>query len=121
MASLNLCAPAPFNFSKPEEWQQWKTCFEQFRLVSGLSAESKKCQVSSLMYCMGEDAEEILATTDIPVEQRKDYEQVVQKFNEYFKVRKNLVYERASFNLARQLADESAEQFIPGLLQGFTN
>ena len=117
MASLNLHAPAPFNFSKPEEWQKWKTRFERFWLASGLSAESKERQVSSLMYCMGEDAEEILATTTITIEQRKDYEQVVQKFDEYFKVRKNLVYERASFNLAHQLADESAEQFITRLHQ----
>ena len=32
-------------------------------------------------------------------------------------MRKNLVYERASFNLAHQLADESAEQFITRLHQ----
>ena len=64
------------------------------------------------MYCMGEDAEEVLATTNITAEQKKEYRQVVQKFDEYFKVRKNLIYERASFNLAHQLADESAEQFI---------
>ena len=49
------------------------------------------------MYCMGEDAEEILATTNITVEQKKEYRRVVQKFDEYFQVRKNLVYERASF------------------------
>ena len=69
------------------------------------------------MYCMGEDAEEVLATTNITAEQKKEYRQVVQKFDEYFKVRKNLVYERASFNLAHQLADESAEQFITRLHQ----
>ena len=117
MASLNLRAPAAFNFSKPEEWRKWKIRFEQFRLASGLSAESEERQASSLMYCMGEDAEEVLATTSVTVEQKKEYRQVVQKFDEYFKVRKNLVYERASFNLANQLADESAEQFITRLHQ----
>ena len=69
------------------------------------------------MNCMGEDTEEVLATTNITAEQKKEYRQVVQKFDEYFKVRKNLVYERASFNLAHQLADESAEQFITRLHQ----
>jgi len=66
---------------------------------------------------MGEDAKETLATTNITNEQRKEYRLVVQKFDEYFKVRKNLVYERASFNLASQLADESVEQFITRLHQ----
>ena len=69
------------------------------------------------MYCMGEDAEEVLATTNITVEQKKEFRQVVQKFDEYFKVRKNLVYKRASFNLANQLTVESAEQFITRLHQ----
>ena len=41
----------------------------------------------------------------------------MQKFDEYFKVRKNLVYKRANFNLAHQLADQSAEQFITRLHQ----
>jgi len=99
MASINLRPPASFDFSKPEEWRKWKTRFEQFRLASGLSGESGERQVSSLMYCMGENAEEVLATTNITNEQKKEYAEVVQKFDEYFKMRKNLVYERASFNL----------------------
>ena len=41
----------------------------------------------------------------------------MQKFDEYFQVRKNLVYERANFNLVYQLADKSAEQFITRLHQ----
>ena len=67
------------------------------------------------MYCMGKDAEEVLATMNITVEQKKEYHQVVQKFDEYFKVRKNLVYEHANFNLAHQLANKSAEQFMTRL------
>jgi len=117
MASINLRTPTPFDFSKPEEWRKWKTRFEQFRVASGLSSESGERQVSSLMYCMGEDAEEVLATTNITAEQKKVYTEVVQKFDEYFKVRKNLVYERASFNLAHQLAEEPVEQFITRLHQ----
>ena len=38
------------------------------------------------MYCMGENAEEILATMNITAEQKKEYQQVVQKFDKYFKV-----------------------------------
>ena len=50
-------------------------------------------------------------------EQKKEYAEVVQKFDESFKVRKNLVYECASFNLAHQLADEPVENFITRLHQ----
>ena len=112
MASINLYTPAPFDFSKPEEWRKWKTHFEQFWLASGLSSESSEQQVSSLMYCMGEDA---LAKTNITAEQNKVYTEVVQKFDEYFKV--NLLYERASFNLAHQVTDKPVEQFVTRLHQ----
>ena len=114
MASINLCPPALFDF---EEWCKWKTRFEQFCLASGLSGESGQRQVSSLMYCMGENAEEVLATTNITNERKKEYTEVVRKFDKYFKVRKNLVYECASFSLAHQLADEPVENFITRLHQ----
>ena len=38
--------------------------------------------MSSLMYCMGEDAEEVLAMTNITAEQNKVYREVAQKFDE---------------------------------------
>ena len=39
----------------------------------------------------------------------------MSKFDDYFGVRKNLVFERATFNQARQLSDETAEHFITRL------
>ena len=112
MASFTLRPPTTFNFRQPEEWKEWHARFEQFRIASGLSTESGERQVSSLLYCMGDDAGDVLATTNISDGDKKDYGKVVKKFNDYFKVRKNTVFERANFNLARQLADETAEHFI---------
>ena len=117
MASFTLNPPTAYNFRQPEEWRKWLTRFEQFRIASGLSTESGERQVSSLLYCMGVDAEDVLATTNISNDDKKDYSKVVRKFNEYFKVRKNTIFERANFNLTRQLADETMEQFITRLHQ----
>ena len=116
MASFTLNPPTAYNFRQPEEWRKWLTRFEQFRIASGLSTESGERQVSSLLYCMGVDAEDVLATTNISND-KKDYSKVVRKFNEYFKVRKNTIFECANFNLTRQLADETVEQFITRLHQ----
>ena len=115
MVTLQLQPPAAFQFSKPEEWRKWKSRFERYRLASGLSEASEERQVSGLMYCMGEDAEDILSTTNISEEHKKVYSRVLSKFDEYFGVRKNLVFERATFNQARQLSDETAEHFITRL------
>ena len=41
--------------------------------------------------------EDILDTTHISAENKK-YSKVIEEFDNYFKVRKNVIYERARFN-----------------------
>ena len=64
---------------------------------------------------MGEEAEDVLASTNITEDEKKSYEGVLGKFNDYFKVRKNVIFERARFNRRNQLKGESAEQYITDL------
>ena len=44
-------------------------------------------------------------------EERKDYDGVIEKFNGFFKVRKNVIFERALFNRMNQLEGESVELY----------
>ena len=48
-------------------------------------------------------------------EERKKYQEVLGKFDGFFKVRKNVIFERARFNRRNQLADALAEQYITAL------
>lgn len=68
--------------------------------------------MSTFLYCLGEDAEDVLDTTRISVEDRKNYAKVTEEFDNYFKVRKNIIFERARFNRRNQLPNESVEEFI---------
>ncbi|XP_065891680.1 uncharacterized protein [Dysidea avara] len=112
MANLHLKSPSSFPFSRPDEWPSWKCRFEQFRLASGLSTEDDLRQISALLYCMGED---ILNSTDISNSDRKKYDRVIAKFDSFFKVRKNVIFELARFNRRSQLDGESVDQFIATL------
>ena len=82
--------------------------------MSRLSAESKERQVSTLLYTLGEDAEDVLSSTNILEDNRKKYREVMSKLDSFFQVRKNVIYR---FNWRMQLADESIEQFITNLYQ----
>ena len=115
MASVRLQPPSSFDFKNPDKWPRWKCRFEQYRQASGLNAESEEKQVCTLMYCMGEDAEDILASTNISADDRKKYDPVLAKFDAFFQVRKNVIFERARFNRRSQQPDESAETFITSL------
>ena len=60
MAAIRLEPPEKFNFKCPDEWPRWKKRFDQFSVASGLAAEATVKQVSTLLYCMGEEAEDAL-------------------------------------------------------------
>lgn len=115
MVSDQLQPPAPFAFKCPDEWPRWKRQFEQFRQASGLVAGEDAKQVSTLLYSMGEDAEETLMSMNPSGEERASYDAVLGKFDNFFEVRKNLIFERARFNRRCQAEDESVEQFITSL------
>ena len=92
-ASFQLQPPAPFNFNQPEEWPRWKSRFEQFRLASGLSAAEDEQQVSTLLYCLGEQAEEVLWSANTSTADRPKHDTLMTKLDSFFKVRKNVIYE----------------------------
>ena len=115
MAQLRLQPPEPFDFRHPDDWTRWHRRFEQFRTASGLADEGDARQVSMLLYCMGQEADDVLMTTGITTEDRKKYDRVLEKLNGFFKVRRNLVFERAHFNQRSQGENESVEKYITEL------
>ena len=59
MEGVRLSQPDTFDFKCPKEW---KRGFEQFKVASGVSDDS---QVSTLLYCLGEEAENVLTSTHV--------------------------------------------------------
>ena len=110
MANLQLQPPDPFNFRNPDEWTKWKRRYEQFRTASGLQSADETRQVSTLLYCMGEEAEDVLTSTGISDEEWKWYDAVMSKLDGFFKVRKNQIFERTRFNQRNQSEGKSVEQ-----------
>ena len=112
MAQIQLKHPEPFNFKQPDDWYRWKRRFDQFRSASGLEGESEAKQISTLLYCMGDEAEMVLSSTGITDAQRRTYRTVCEKLDGFFKVRRNVIFERARFNKRNQLPGEPAERYI---------
>jgi len=83
--------------------------------MSGLSKEDEERQISTLLYCLGEDADDVLTSTNISEESRKKYTDVLAKFDTHFQVRKNVIFERARFNRRVQEHEESIKQFTISL------
>ena len=112
MAQIRLQPLDPFNFRNPDDWPRWKRRFQQFREASGLSEAAAPKQISTFLYCLGEEAEAALSSTNATAEERRVYDRVLAKFDSFFQVRKNVIYERARFNRRDQQSGETAEQYI---------
>ena len=91
----------PFDFCQPDQWLRWKQRFQQFCQASGLAAESAPKQISTLLYCMGPDAEDVLQTTGTVSQQRSMQPTPLSPKSlttiSVF-VRISIIYERARFN-----------------------
>ena len=84
-------------------------------MASGLSKENQEKQVNTLLYCLGEEADNVLISTNISEESRKKYDDILAKFDAHFKVHKDIIFKRAQFNRRRQEDDKSVDQFIMSL------
>ena len=88
MAQICLEPLEPFNYTNPNNWRRWKLRFQQFLVASGNEGGEAVKQVSTLLYCQGEEAKAVLNSTNVREAESKEYDTVIGNFNEFFRVRK---------------------------------
>ena len=93
-APIPVAAPEPFSFTRPDEWPKWIRRFERFRVASGLVKSDEKTQVNSLIYAMGDKADDILSSFRLSAADSEKYASVREKFDSHFVRRRNTIYER---------------------------
>ncbi|UYV62758.1 K02A2.6-like [Cordylochernes scorpioides] len=112
---VTVLSPEPFNFSNPGDWLKWIRRFERFRQASGLVNNPENEQVNMLVYCMGDNADDILLSCKIASDQLENYYKVIECFENHFIPRRNIIYERARFNQRCQQEGEKVNEFITAL------
>ena len=89
--------------------------FERFCQASELSEKSSANQVNTLIYTMGDLADDILSSFSLSEEDKAKYKVVVEKFKAHFMKKRNVIFERAKFNQRRQEEGESVDDFVTSL------
>ena len=79
VANFQVTPPDKFAF-KPENWPKWIQRSERFRKAIGLDKKIGKNQVNTLIYTMGEQADDIFISFEFIAEQEKNYEELKEKF-----------------------------------------
>jgi len=104
MATLRLEPPEHFDVTSPDDWPRWKKTLPTIRLA--LHQGRRRTPDKHPFVLPGEDADDILASTNITTEERGKYDTVLQKFDDHFLVRRNIIFERARFNKRSQKANQ---------------
>ena len=74
MATFQIAPPENFDFSKPDDWPKWRQRFERFHMASGLSQKDEPNQINTLIYSMGNRADDIFQTFALTEEEEKKYD-----------------------------------------------
>lgn len=112
--------PESFDFSRPEQWPEWRQRFQRYRVATKLNLEDGEVQVCTLLYSLGKEAEQVYKTFAFDEgEGEDDYEIVLEKLNNYFVPKVNTIHVRARFHQRTQRPGESAEEYIRTLHQCF--
>ena len=90
--------PEEFTFVAAD-WPVWKTRFERFMRVSGIDSKDETVKIDALIYHMGGQAEDLLSSFALKDAEKMKYATVLGKFDSHFEGKKNVIYERARFNL----------------------
>ena len=80
MASFRVEVPEKFNFSRQEDWPKWSQRFERFRQANELAKEEETSQINTLIYAMGDQADDILISFKLTEAQLKKYDVVKKVF-----------------------------------------
>ncbi|KAL3255515.1 hypothetical protein MRX96_017421 [Rhipicephalus microplus] len=107
--------PEKLDFRRPEEWKRWSTQWERYRVISGLKKQDDETQVNTLIYAMGREAEDVVASLEFSDAEKLIHDAVTRSFAKHFVPRMNVIYERAKFNTRKQEVHESVDAFVTKL------
>ena len=111
MASNTISPPAPFDFKNPEDWPKWIRRFERCRISTELNKKGEPLQINTMIYCMGDEADDIVKSFTFAEEDEKKYAKVKEKFDQHFIIKRNVIFERAKFNMRKQEPGEPVDAF----------
>ncbi|UYV84912.1 K02A2.6-like [Cordylochernes scorpioides] len=115
-SAARIQPPETFNFSTPNEWPKWRKRFERYLVVSGMKKKEEADKIDLFMYLMGDRADDIFRTFKFEKEEdATKIDSVLKAFDSHFRVRKNIIYERAKFNSRIQEDREPVDEFITSL------
>jgi len=115
---LKLDPPEKLDFAKPQEWLHWKQRFERFRCATKVEDEGRRSS-SDKCLCLHhwERGSNIFKAFTFTSGDEKKYAKVIEKFDEHFVPKRNIIHKRACFHCRVQKEGETVDAFIRNLYE----
>ena len=75
------------------------------RAVSHINWTQQKAeilQINAMIYCMGDEADDISKSFTLAREEERKHGKVKDKLDQHFIIKRNVIFERAKFNMRKQ-------------------
>ena len=89
-------------------WKEWLRRYERFLVAMDVKDDTRKRAL--LLYAAGNEVEKVFATFS-DVGEDKDCKKAVEKLNEYFSPKKNVLFETHKFRQLKQVTEETIDQY----------
>ena len=87
-------------------------------MATKMNKKEDPVQISSLIYCMGREGENVFESLQFAEQgDEAKFAKVMQKLDEYFVPKRNIIHEQARFHQRKQQPGESVEAFVRALYE----
>ena len=96
-------------------WKVYKEAYNDFATTTEQTDKGKEIQTATLKMAMGRECRQILSCLDLNNEDNKkpnNSNKILEKFEEYFTLTRNVLYEQYLFHSAQQQQNETVDQYI---------
>ena len=98
-----------------QNWRDFKNEFQYYLIASGKDTAGGERKVGILLYCMGKEYQKIVETFQLSEQQKKVFDTVTSKFDNYFEPRRLKKSYITNFQARKQKPHETMSQFIADL------
>ena len=81
-ANVSLKPSARFDFKLPNEWPQSRRRHQQYLTARGLDKENDAQKVGTMLYCLGEESDDVLTSTNISEHERENWNSTNQDLSQ---------------------------------------
>ncbi|KAF2883942.1 hypothetical protein ILUMI_22234 [Ignelater luminosus] len=108
-------APMDMSGNLHENWKFWKQKFNTYLKATEICKQSEETQCAQLLQYIGDEAIHIYNTFKFEKDEVDKINKLIEKFEEYFKPKNNLVLERHKFFTRKQMQEETILQYVTDL------